>query len=400
MNNQCTNPSFEVNTSGWDEYGVTAVLSRVQEVPAKHGDWEAKSLATIADAYGIQYQTPAPVQNQIWRGRGAIRSNAAVAGDTMGVTMQERGGATGSENGTTRNVTVSSSEWIYSAYSVRQVVRTDRTEMLLFLIGTSNAGGDILYFDDVYIHRLDNAQLAGTILKYNPISYYMMDDRHPTESVDVTGFTNCTHSSSCDTGLSPVHSADREGMGSMGFHNNLGDGLSAGQQHKFLGTVPFSICCWVELEAFNSVSGHWAVNAQDVTNGYDIHMNAENVISFWRGDTGGGANLDYTHPTSLVNRPTFVCIRYDGTNKHIDIDGVADVVTPQASSQSIASHLGEFRVGVHSFGGSGWEGRIDEVGVFNYDIGGAASTAIYQAGTTTHVKQTAHFNRTRTIGRR
>jgi len=192
--------------------------------------------------------------------------------------------------------------------------------------------------------------------------------------VDLMGGTSLIRGSSVSTAQGPLAN---DGYHSMAFHNALGDSafLASTTTHAFTGNAPFTVACWLKLNAFNAGSGHWAVNKLDGTNGWSIACNGASQIEFQR-----GANTDmYSPGSSIVGRRMFVAIRYDGTTLHGNVDG-SDISAGVASAGSLTAHLNPFCIGSYGGGGSGWEGPIDEVMVWNSDIGASACATISAAG--------------------
>ena len=143
-------------------------------------------------------------------------------------------------------------------------------------------------------------------------------------------------------------------------------------------TGSVTLSAWVSFSNFdNSLAA--VISKYSGTNGYSIEKTAgENKLSFWVGD--GSDDIEVTSNTLSATTWYHVVGTNDGTTSKIYVNGSLANSTAQGSP---VGPTGNLKIGMHSEQTASsryWNGKIDEVAIWNDALTVAEITALYNSG--------------------
>ena len=217
----------------------------------------------------------------------------------------------------------------------------------------------------------DNAYSAA-VMADGPVAYYRMGE--PSGSV-IDSIPGGTAGSTVGTVTRDVTGGIAVGDdGAIEFNGSSG-GVSVADQTKLdLGNGPFSIECWVNLDALPSC----AFVSKSAGGGYQVGIDGsvDKLIT-----VKTGTEVSYTGSTVLATGTWYhvVWVKVDpGTGEqHLYLNGVDETLS--GSGSSYVNTTGPLLIG-HSEFGDWLDGKLDEVAIYNIALGGARALAHYNAG--------------------
>lgn len=200
--------------------------------------------------------------------------------------------------------------------------------------------------------------------------------------------------------ISGTTAYDRSGQGNNGTLTNgpkpvigkVGQGLSFATLNNYVNVgatifssnAPFTISAWVNpsvvnnnnmriFDVANAGDGFWL--GMDQTTGNKFNINLYN---------GTGTNINST-TVAVVNRWYHVVATYNGTVGYIYVNGVlensaTDGYNGGGTRYMFIGGTGGTGSGNHGAYGDDWNGKIDEVRVYNRALTAAEITSLYQIG--------------------
>jgi len=215
------------------------------------------------------------------------------------------------------------------------------------------------------------------VLADSPRAYWRLGS-DPTLDSSGNGFTLSTVGTvPAATGIVPSERTD----GSRDFDGTTSNfysiaAVSIPDSLDYPGTAAFTLECWaqcdfsdtdfVRLLSHESATDGWMLYAQ-TNDGYGMGRNASSVF-----------DTTHTKQDNFIGGVYHVVGVFNGTQQIVYLNGVAG--TPNADTASIVDFSATLRIGRSSLGGDTFDGRIDEVAVYDGALSSARILAHYNAG--------------------
>ena len=224
-----------------------------------------------------------------------------------------------------------------------------------------------------------NVELTGS--ESNLVAYYKMSDGSGATLTDNSSNSNDGTLTGSDwvAATSPVSSNGDYSLNFDGSNDYVDCGNDASL--KITGSS-ITLSAWIRAENFGTYS--WINSIIDFhsnSKGYGLRCGGSGILSF---NLGNGTNwYEITSSADALSTGEwyFVVGTYDGSTQRIYVNGTQ--VSSIARSFSIAANTtSDFYIGESdTYSGRRFDGRIDEVAVWNTPLSASAITAIYNSGT-------------------
>jgi Concanavalin A-like lectin/glucanases superfamily len=177
-----------------------------------------------------------------------------------------------------------------------------------------------------------------------------------------------------------VPGATLDGNTAARFVTSIPSGIPVGDFYGFAGNAAFSLEVWLQPTSFPT-NANTVFSKTDSTDGYFVDVSPSSFVRVARWSQGV-ENMVGASTGLVLGRYAHVVITYDGARDCFYVDGAPAGCAAQA--QSIGGTSASFTIGRYSLGGSGFDGLIDEVAVYDHVLPADRIAAHRQAATPIH----------------
>ncbi len=215
------------------------------------------------------------------------------------------------------------------------------------------------------------ADFISTVNSTNPLAYFRLETVNGSSQVNgyVTTYVNGAGEGSPGAVAEPSNNYLKLSSASQQYAStSLSGGINTAG----------SMMAWVNLASLPSPNGtYYIAGESQVGNDFDLQFQNDNKLYFY---SGGGSAVSYTPATaSLIGQWHMIAATYNATTNTQDIYWDGSLVS-SGNVGSGTNKTGAFWIGASSvFGGRYFNGGIDEVGVWNYDLSAAQVSSIYSS---------------------
>lgn len=231
------------------------------------------------------------------------------------------------------------------------------------------------------VDRIDNEALYHElVLSHEPVAYWWLDETAGTNAADQLGTYNATYTNSPDLNQTGVM---RDGSNSPsvnfdGTKHVLGSDWAA---LEFTGTANFTLEAWVNTD---TVAGNGLIiqkQETSKTNGWEFGRSGDEWFANREG--GGVLNEALSSGYNLSTGVNYhVVATFDGTTLTVYSNGVS--VATDSTVVSVDSSTATLSIGRDSVtGAANWDGRIDEVAIYDRALSVTEILQHYVAGSRT-----------------
>jgi len=222
----------------------------------------------------------------------------------------------------------------------------------------------------------DASSYAGVVLADAPVAYWRLGETEGTTAADQTGAFDGTYLDGVKLGASGAIAGDADAAIEL---DGQSGGVSIGNVLGFEGQAPFSIEVWLEPHAFGPYPRIFSKEypGGEPRQGWDMILTSDPAVGFerYRDHNGDLIFQPYEEPTDAWAH--FVGT-YDGSRMVLFRDG-AQIADDGAASQSLIPHEGSLMLGSAGGGSAVFEGKLDEIAIYDHALSPERVIAHYQA---------------------
>lgn len=223
------------------------------------------------------------------------------------------------------------------------------------------------------VYRL--AGMAALLEASAPVSWWRLSEPSGTFADEVGGISG-TASGTMSRGVTGLLSpADTDGA--VDLDGSTGS-IAFGDVYDFEATAAFTLCALVQPDTLTSLA---RVIAKDGSTGWRLWVDSDGTVAAQRFDAGGSDTV--SGPAVIgTSSPSLLTLTYDGTTLILYVNGVAG--TGVASSRSLPGNGSEFTIGRQPGGSSWFNGKVDEVAVWDRALSASEVAALQNARTSAY----------------
>ncbi len=169
-------------------------------------------------------------------------------------------------------------------------------------------------------------------------------------------------------------------MGQAGLFDGVDDYTTSPDTSSLSQTGNITVSAWVYRNSTSTddgVLGKW--NADSSLKSYYLGLNANGAAKFCL-SPDNSASTCITGSTNIPSGAWYnIIATYDGVNENMYVNGVSDA-TPVVYSSGIADNAAALRIGDADLGHWPFDGKIDEVRIYNQALSSTSVTALYNMG--------------------
>jgi hypothetical protein len=212
------------------------------------------------------------------------------------------------------------------------------------------------------------------VLTTQPIAYFPLDS--VSEGSIVNGYTTSFIGGAKIVTGGPIHDQSMDRSASL-------SGKTQYVTTSLSGDIPGtgSMVAWVNLAALPGSTGHffYVSGESQLSNDLDLQFEVDNAVHFY---TGAGEQTSYAPPvSSLVGHWNMIAVTYQGgASGFRDVYWDGALTAPFSGNVNAASKTTQFSMGESLFfTGRYFQGRIDDVAVWNRALTAGEIRRIYNA---------------------